>query len=78
MVIEPEKSSWRCRQKLEDVVTLDDANEVYKMEVLPMTDFEINIWERFGRKFCQKVDRIQVSYGVCKKQQYNLSLVAPL
>ncbi|GFP86733.1 probable RNA-dependent RNA polymerase 5 [Phtheirospermum japonicum] len=45
-------------QKLEDVVTLDGANEIYSMKDTPMEVFETQIWNTYGHKYCgSKSDR---------------------
>ncbi|KAH6812755.1 RNA-dependent RNA polymerase family protein [Perilla frutescens var. frutescens] len=45
--------------KLEAVVAVDDANEVFSMKHLSMPEFENNIWDRYGSKFCKELDRSQ-------------------
>ncbi|KAH6827519.1 hypothetical protein C2S53_007864 [Perilla frutescens var. hirtella] len=42
--------------KLEAVVAVDDANEVFSMKHLSMPEFENNIWDRYGSKFCKESD----------------------
>ncbi|KAL0315687.1 UNVERIFIED_CONTAM: putative RNA-dependent RNA polymerase 3 [Sesamum radiatum] len=51
--------SYIGRQKLEAVVNLDAANEIYGMKNLPMKDFEAKIWNSYGKKFCEESDRSQ-------------------
>ncbi|KAL2229016.1 UNVERIFIED_CONTAM: putative RNA-dependent RNA polymerase 3, partial [Sesamum indicum] len=51
--------SYIGRQKLEAVVNLDGANEIYSMKDLPMNDFEAKIWNSYGKKFCEESDRSQ-------------------
>ncbi|KAL0426980.1 UNVERIFIED_CONTAM: putative RNA-dependent RNA polymerase 3 [Sesamum latifolium] len=51
--------SYIGRQKLEAVVNLDSANEIYSMKNLPMKDFEAKIWNSYGKKFCEESDRSQ-------------------
>ncbi|KAH6827518.1 hypothetical protein C2S53_007863 [Perilla frutescens var. hirtella] len=51
--------SYIKRNKLEAVLTMDDANEVFSMKHLSMPEFEKNIWARYGRKFCEESDRSQ-------------------
>ncbi|KAK6151840.1 hypothetical protein DH2020_014475 [Rehmannia glutinosa] len=51
--------SYIGRQKLEAVVTLDGADEIYRMNDLPMKVFEAKIWNSYGQKFCDEWDRSQ-------------------
>ncbi|KAL3625438.1 hypothetical protein CASFOL_030892 [Castilleja foliolosa] len=45
-------------QKLEAVVTLDGANEIFSMKDIPMEVFETQIWNKYGHKYCgSKPDR---------------------
>ncbi|KAK4438795.1 hypothetical protein Salat_0214100 [Sesamum alatum] len=48
------------RQKLEAVVNLEGADEIYSMKDLPMKDFEAKIWNSYGEKFCEESDSSQV------------------
>ncbi|XP_051113989.1 probable RNA-dependent RNA polymerase 5 [Andrographis paniculata] len=51
--------SYIGRKSLEDVVSVDEAEEIFKMKDLPMRNFESIIWDKYGQKFCQKEDRCQ-------------------
>ncbi|KAL3820984.1 hypothetical protein ACJIZ3_006889 [Penstemon smallii] len=41
-------------QKLEDVVTVDGANEILSKEDLAMSDFESDIWNKYGKYMVDK------------------------
>ncbi|KAJ0680708.1 putative RNA-directed RNA polymerase [Helianthus annuus] len=49
--------SYIGRNKLEDVVSVDDANEINSMKSLQMFDFEDRMWSKFGSRYCQPSDR---------------------
>ncbi|KAG6389123.1 hypothetical protein SASPL_150582 [Salvia splendens] len=51
--------SYTKGKKLEDLLSIEDANKVYTNNSLPMKDFEHYIWDFLGSKYCEKSDRIQ-------------------
>ncbi|CAI9759010.1 unnamed protein product [Fraxinus pennsylvanica] len=55
--------SYIGRQKLETVMTLDDANDILSMKDRSMTNFESKIWDSYGRQFYEKSDRSEDENG---------------
>nr|AHL27588.1 RNA-dependent RNA polymerase 5 [Salvia miltiorrhiza] len=51
--------SYANGQKLEDVLTTEEANQVYANKALPMPEFERLIWDKFGYRYCNGLDRSQ-------------------
>ncbi|KAL3625439.1 hypothetical protein CASFOL_030893 [Castilleja foliolosa] len=51
--------SYIGRNKLESVVSLAGADEIYSIKDLPMSVFETKIWNAYGQKYCGDLDRIQ-------------------
>ncbi|EYU30717.1 hypothetical protein MIMGU_mgv1a001145mg [Erythranthe guttata] len=51
--------SYIGREKLEDVVTVEDADEIYRMNEFPMQAFENKIWKKYGQRFYDESDRSQ-------------------
>ncbi|KAL7134831.1 hypothetical protein ABFS83_11G051600 [Erythranthe nasuta] len=51
--------SYIGREKLDDVVTVEDAEEIYRMNEFPMQAFETKIWNKYGQRFYDESDRSQ-------------------
>ncbi|KAL8206154.1 hypothetical protein R6Q57_009705 [Mikania cordata] len=49
--------SYIGRNKLEDIVSVEDAIEIKSMKSLHMNDFENRMWSKFGSRYCQMSDR---------------------
>ncbi|CAA0840415.1 Probable RNA-dependent RNA polymerase 5 [Striga hermonthica] len=49
--------SYIGKEKLEAVVTLAGAENIYAMKDLPMKDFETKIWDTYGQRFYAESDR---------------------
>ncbi|XP_011093632.1 probable RNA-dependent RNA polymerase 5 isoform X1 [Sesamum indicum] len=49
--------SYTGRHKLENVMTVDGANDIFQKKDLPMSIFETAIWNTYGNKYCNKSDR---------------------
>ncbi|KAG8376059.1 hypothetical protein BUALT_Bualt09G0024200 [Buddleja alternifolia] len=45
--------SYIGRQKLEAVMTIDDANDICNKKDLQMIDFENEMWRTYGNKYCE-------------------------
>ncbi|KAL0374398.1 UNVERIFIED_CONTAM: putative RNA-dependent RNA polymerase 5 [Sesamum radiatum] len=54
--------SYTGRHKLENVMTVDGANDIFQKKDLPMSIFETAIWNTYGNKYCDKLDRSEVRY----------------
>ncbi|KAL0339032.1 UNVERIFIED_CONTAM: putative RNA-dependent RNA polymerase 5 [Sesamum angustifolium] len=51
--------SYTGRHKLENIITVDGANDIFQKKDLPMSIFETAIWNTYGNKYCDKSDRVE-------------------
>lgn len=49
--------SYVGSNKVEDVVSVEDAIKIKSLKTTPMMDFEDYMWNKFGCRYCQPIDR---------------------
>ncbi|CAI9100431.1 OLC1v1025177C1 [Oldenlandia corymbosa var. corymbosa] len=53
--------SYIGRNELADVISHDEVDDILKMKDIPIQLYESNIWETYGKQFCDPSHRVQVA-----------------